>query len=59
MDDTRRFVLKMRDNTEFREKVLKTETEEALELLLRQEGIRLDRENIVDAMEDYMMQIER
>jgi hypothetical protein len=59
LDDTRRFVLKMRDNSEFRDKVLKTESPEALEDLLRQEGIQLDKQEIADAMADYMMQMDR
>ncbi len=59
LDDARKFVLKMRDNSEFRDKVLKTETQEALNLILRQEGIQLDQQEIEQAMADYMMQIER
>jgi hypothetical protein len=59
LDDAREFVVKMREDRNFREKVLQTANPEDLTLLLRGEMMIFDQRELVGAMAECMAQMEQ
>jgi hypothetical protein len=58
-DDARKFVVKMREDKNFREKVLQTINPEDLALLLRGESMLFDQRELAGAMAECMAQMEQ
>lgn len=59
LDDARDFVMKMRENREFRERCLQTNGPEELSSFLHGEGMRFDQRELVGAMAECMVQLEQ
>ena len=59
LDDARKFVVKMREDKKFREKVLQTINPEDLALLLRGESMLFDQRELAGAMAECMAQMEQ
>ncbi len=59
INDAHNFVAKMRENREFREKVLQTKTIDDLTLLLREEELLFNLRELAGAMAECMVQMER
>jgi len=59
LHDARTFVTKMRENRDFREKVLTTDQTEELTGFLRREGLRFDLRELAGAMAECMAQMKR
>lgn len=59
LEDARSFVEKMRDNLEFRDKVLQTNNLDDLTSFLRGEGLAFDQRELVGAMAECMAQMDQ
>ena len=57
IDNARRFVEKMRQDRNFREKTLATTGPEGLSLFLQQEDLSFDQRELVEAMAECMEQM--
>lgn len=58
LDDARKFVVKMREDRKFREKILQTINSEDLALFLREENMIFDQRELAGAMAECMAQME-
>ena len=58
LDNARRFVEKMREEQNFRNKVLGTSDQEELSSLLNDESLVFDKRELVGAMAECMQQLE-
>lgn len=58
LDDARKFVVKMREDRKFREKILQTTNSEDLALFLREENMIFDQRELAGAMAECMAQME-
>ena len=58
LNDARRFVEKMRQDRNFRNKAVKTAEPENLSSLLQTEGLVFDQKELVEAMAECMEQLE-
>lgn len=58
LDDARKFVVKMREDQKFREKILQTINSEDLALFLREENMLFDQRELAGAMAECMAQME-
>ena len=58
LNDARRFVEKMREDRDFRNMAVQTESSESLSSLLQVEGLRFDQKDLVEAMAECMDQLE-
>ena len=58
LNDARRFVEKMREDREFRNRAAQTEGKENLFSLLQAEGLIFDQKDLVEAMAECMKQLE-
>jgi len=59
LDDARSFVVKLRENREFRKNALQTKNLGDLALFLRGEGLRFDQRELIGAMAECMAQLEQ
>ncbi|MCX5877091.1 MAG: Nif11-like leader peptide family natural product precursor [Deltaproteobacteria bacterium] len=59
LDDARNFVVKLRENHEFRKNALQTKDLEDLALFLRGEGLLFDQRELIGAMAECMAQLEQ
>lgn len=59
LDDARSFVVKLRENREFRKNALQTKNLDDLALFLRGEGLRFDQRELIGAMAECMAQLEQ
>jgi predicted ribosomally synthesized peptide with nif11-like leader len=59
LDDARNFVMKMREDREFRENALQTGSPEELASFLRGAGMRFDQRELIGAMAECMAQLEQ
>lgn len=59
MDDARMFVAKMREDHNFRKKILDAAGPEDLSSFLQAEGLRFDQRELVGAMAECMAQLEQ
>lgn len=59
LDDARSFVEQMRDNLEFRNKVLQTKQPEDLASFLQGQGLAFDQRELVGAMAECMAQLDQ
>lgn len=59
LDDARNFVVKLRENREFRKNALQTKDLEDLTLFLRKEGLLFDQRELISAMAECMAQLEQ
>ena len=59
LDDARKFVVKMREDRVFREKVLQTKNSEDLSLFLSGESMLFDQRELAGAMAECMAQMEQ
>jgi hypothetical protein len=59
LDDARNFVAQMRDNVEFRDKVLQTRELDDLSAFLRGEGLAFNQRELVGAMAECMAQMDQ
>jgi len=59
LDDARNFVVKLRENREFRKNALQTKSLADLALFLREEGLRFDQRELIGAMAECMAQLEQ
>ncbi len=57
LNDARKFVAKMRDDSNFRDKAQNAETPEELTLLLNVEELKFDQKELVGAMAECMAQM--
>lgn len=58
LDDARKFVVKMREDRKFRERILQTINSEDLALFLREENMIFDQRELAGAMAECMAQME-
>jgi len=58
LNDARRFVEKMREDRDFRNRAAQTECSESLSSLLQAEGLLFDQKDLVEAMAECMEQLE-
>ena len=59
LDDARSFIVKLRENREFRKNALQTKNLDDLALFLRGEGLRFDQRELIGAMAECMAQLEQ
>lgn len=59
LDDARSFVEQMRDNLDFRNKVLQTKQPEDFSSFLRGQGLVFDQRELVGAMAECMAQMDQ
>lgn len=59
LDDARNFVVKLRENREFRKNALQTKDLEDLALFLREEDLLFDQRELIGAMAECMAQLEQ
>ncbi|MFA4915696.1 MAG: Nif11-like leader peptide family natural product precursor [Syntrophales bacterium] len=59
LDDARNFVFKMKENREFRQKILQAKNPEDLASFLREERLVFDQRELVGAMAECMAQLEQ
>ena len=59
LNDARKFVDKMKDDHNFREKVMDTSSPEDLSLLLYAEGLKFDQRDLAGAMAECMARMEQ
>ncbi len=59
LDDARSFVEQMRDNLEFRNKVMQTKELEELASFMRAKGLAFDQRELVGAMAECMAQMDQ
>lgn len=59
LDDARNFVVKLRENREFRKNALQTKDLDDLALFLRGEGLLFDQRELIGAMAECMAQLEQ
>ena len=57
LDNARRFVEKMREDQDFRNRALQTQGSENLSSLLQEEGLVFDQKDLVHAMAECMEQL--
>lgn len=58
LNDARRFVVKMREDHDFRKKTLEATGPEDLASFLHEEGLLFDQRELIDAMAECMAQME-
>ena len=58
INDSRKFVEIMRDDPNYKKRVLETSNPEELHLFLNAEGLKFDKRELIEAMAECMQQLE-